>query len=93
MGNIWSRFAVTFVLSALLCAALGAIFNWTAACALALVLMLVQTGVNTYHAQRLARLLKAPVYGEVPRVGGLWGEIYYRLHKLGKQWHAQVRHV
>jgi hypothetical protein len=43
--------------------------------------------------QRLWRLLDAPVYGEVPSAPGIWGEIYYRLHKLAKRWHAQVRQV
>ena len=43
--------------------------------------------------QRLWRLLEAPVYGEVPSALGIWGEIYYRLHKLAKRWHAQVRQV
>jgi two-component system phosphate regulon sensor histidine kinase PhoR len=33
------------------------------------------------------------VYGEVPSAPGIWGEIYYRLHKLAKRWHAQVRQV
>ncbi|KAG0162341.1 hypothetical protein DFQ30_002279, partial [Apophysomyces sp. BC1015] len=43
---------------------------------------------------RLWRLLDAPpVYGEVPSAPGLWGEIYYRLHRLAKRWHAQVRQV
>jgi two-component system phosphate regulon sensor histidine kinase PhoR len=41
----------------------------------------------------LWRLLDAPVYGEVPSAPGIWGEIYYRLHKLAKRWHAQVRQV
>jgi len=41
----------------------------------------------------LWRLLDAPVYGEVPSAPGVWGEIYYRLHKLAKRWHAQVRQV
>ena len=29
----------------------------------------------------------------MPSAPGIWGEIYYRLHKLAKQWHAQVRQV
>lgn len=56
--------------------------------------MLVAQGFfSTFHTQRLWRLLDAPVYGEVPSAPGIWGEIYYRLHKLAKQWHAQVRQV
>ena len=56
-------------------------------------MLLVQSFFSTFHTQRLWRLLDAPVYGEVPSALGIWGEIYYRLHKLAKRWHAQVRQV
>ena len=56
-------------------------------------MLLVQSLFSTFHTQRLWRLLDAPVYGEVPSAPGIWGEIYYRLHKLAKRWHAQVRQV
>ena len=56
-------------------------------------MLVVQSFFSTFHTQRLWRLLDAPVYGEVPSALGIWGEIYYRLHKLAKRWHAQVRQV
>ena len=61
--------------------------------ALAIVALIAQTLFSTYHTERLWRLIDAPVYGEVPSAPGIWGEIYYRLHKLAKRWHAQVRQV
>jgi two-component system phosphate regulon sensor histidine kinase PhoR len=60
---------------------------------LAVLALLAQGIFSTFHKQRLWRLLDAPVYGEVPSAPGIWGEIYYRLHKLAKRWHAQVRQV
>jgi two-component system phosphate regulon sensor histidine kinase PhoR len=38
-------------------------------------------------------LLLSPSYGEVPVAMGIWGEIYYRLHKLVKGWRDQVLEV
>lgn len=37
-----------------------------------------------WHATRFTKLLLSPSYGEVPGALGIWGEIYYRLHKLVK---------
>jgi hypothetical protein len=51
--------------------------------------MVLQTLFTTFHAQRLWRLLDAPVYGEVPGAPGVRGEINYRL--LARRWHTQVR--
>ncbi|HTU61009.1 MAG TPA: phosphate regulon sensor protein PhoR, partial [Polyangiales bacterium] len=81
------------MLLAILCAAVGAFLGLKVALALAVVLLIVQSFFGTFHKQRLWRLLDAPVYGEVPSAPGIWGEIYYRLHKLAKRWHAQVRQV
>jgi two-component system phosphate regulon sensor histidine kinase PhoR len=71
----------------------GVLFGVRAALGFALVMLVLQTLFTTFHTQRLWRLLDAPVYGEVPSAPGVWGEIYYRLHKLAKRWHAQVRQV
>jgi two-component system phosphate regulon sensor histidine kinase PhoR len=93
MNVIWARSIVSIVLLAVLCALLGVIFNVKTALIVAIVVLLVQSLFGTFHKQRLWRLLDAPVYGEVPSAPGVWGEIYYRLHKLAKRWHAQVRQV
>jgi two-component system, OmpR family, phosphate regulon sensor histidine kinase PhoR len=46
-----------------------------------------------WHASRLSRLLLSPNYGEVPSALGIWGEIYYRLHKLVRSWRDQVLEI
>ncbi|MGV2289130.1 phosphate regulon sensor histidine kinase PhoR [Trinickia sp. YCB016] len=93
MNIIWARSIVSLVLLAVLCVALGAFAGVKAALILAVIALVAQGVFALYHTQRLWRLLDAPVYGEVPSAPGVWGEIYYRLHKLAKRWHAQVRQV
>ena len=93
MNIIWARSLVSIVLLALICAGIGAIFGVKIALGIAVLALLAQMLFGTFHKQRLWRLLDAPVYGEVPSAPGIWGEIYYRLHKLAKRWHAQVRQV
>ncbi|PMS19169.1 phosphate regulon sensor histidine kinase PhoR [Trinickia dabaoshanensis] len=93
MNIIWARSIVSLLLLALICAAIAAVTSVRAALIFALAALIAQSLFSTYHTQRLWRLLDAPVYGEVPSAPGIWGEIYYRLHKLAKRWHAQVRQV
>ena len=93
MNIIWTRSLVSLALLAVLSGIVGVLFGVRAALCFALVMLVLQTLFTTFHTQRLWRLLDAPVYGEVPSAPGVWGEIYYRLHKLAKRWHAQVRQV
>ncbi|WDD93679.1 phosphate regulon sensor histidine kinase PhoR [Burkholderia sp. FERM BP-3421] len=93
MNIIWARFLVSLVLLALLSTLIGVFIGIRSALVFALLMLVAQSFFGTFHTQRLWRLLDAPVYGEVPSAPGIWGEIYYRLHKLAKQWHAQVRQV
>jgi two-component system, OmpR family, phosphate regulon sensor histidine kinase PhoR len=93
MNIIWTRSIVSLALLAAVCAAIGAFAGVRVALAFAVLMLVLQSFFSTYHTQRLWRLLEAPVYGEVPSALGIWGEIYYRLHKLAKRWHAQVRQV
>ncbi|BAN23677.1 phosphate regulon sensor histidine kinase PhoR [Caballeronia insecticola] len=93
MNIIWTRAIVSLALLAALGVAIGAFAGVRVALAFAVLMLVVQAFFVTYHTQRLWRLLDAPVYGEVPSALGIWGEIYYRLHKLAKRWHAQVRQV
>jgi two-component system phosphate regulon sensor histidine kinase PhoR len=93
MNTIWARSIVSLLLLALVCAAIAAVLSARTALIVAVVALLAQIFFATYHTERLWRLLDAPVYGEVPSAPGVWGEIYYRLHKLAKRWHAQVRQV
>lgn len=93
MNIIWARSIVSLLLLALVCAAIAAIASVRTALIFAALALVAQILFSTYHTERLWRLLDAPVYGEVPSAPGVWGEIYYRLHKLAKRWHAQVRQV
>jgi two-component system phosphate regulon sensor histidine kinase PhoR len=93
MNIIWARSLVSIILLAILCVVVGMLVNVKTGLGLAIIILLAQGIVSTFHKQRLWRLLDAPVYGEVPSAPGIWGEIYYRLHKLAKRWHAQVRQV
>ncbi|MEA3121350.1 MAG: two-component system, OmpR family, phosphate regulon sensor histidine kinase PhoR [Paraburkholderia sp.] len=93
MNIIWARSIVSLLLLAIVCAIVGAFAGITSALVLALVALLAQSLFSTYHTEHLWRLLDAPVYGQAPSASGIWSEIYYRLHKLAKRWHAQVRQV
>ncbi|CAN7274724.1 phosphate regulon sensor histidine kinase PhoR [Trinickia sp. LjRoot230] len=93
MNIIWARWVVAFALLAIASVGIGAVAGVKAAMAFALIALVAQGLFSTYHTERLWRLLDAPVYGQVPSAPGVWGEIYYRLHKLAKRWHAQVRQV
>jgi two-component system phosphate regulon sensor histidine kinase PhoR len=93
MNIIWTRSLVSLALLAAISAVIGALVGVRVALGFAVVMLVVQSFFSTFHTQRLWRLLDAPVYGEVPSALGVWGEIYYRLHKLAKRWHAQVRQV
>jgi two-component system, OmpR family, phosphate regulon sensor histidine kinase PhoR len=93
MNIIWARSLVSLALLAVLSAIVGLVLGLRVGLGFAVVMLVVQGFFTTFHTQRLWRLLDAPVYGEVPSAPGAWGEIYYRLHKLAKRWHAQVRQV
>ncbi len=90
---IWARSIVSLVLLALVCVAIAAFAGAKAALVFGVLALVAQTLFSVYHTERLWQLLDAPVYGQVPSAPGVWGEIYYRLHKLAKRWHAQVRQV
>jgi two-component system phosphate regulon sensor histidine kinase PhoR len=46
-----------------------------------------------WHTTKFTKLLLSPSYGEVPGALGIWGEIYYRLHKLVKSSRDKVLEV
>ncbi len=48
---------------------------------------------HLFQINRLWKVLDAPAYGEIPSALGLWGEVYYRLHRLVKRWRLQVLQV
>ncbi len=69
---------------------MGEIFSVTAGWLSAVLILSILMIRQMYNMYRLSRLLQAPSYGEVPTAMGLWGEIYYRLHKLVKSWRSKL---
>ncbi len=80
---------ITLVISWVMAEAFSEIVGWMTAVIL-LVLLLIH---QLWHASKFTELLLSPSYGEVPGAMGIWGEIYYRLHKLVKGWRDQVLEV
>lgn len=67
----------------------GGLYAWVTATACLALLLFHQL----WHSNRFTEILLAPSYGEVPDAMGIWGEIYYRLHKLVRSWRDQVLEV
>ncbi|MGI4857280.1 MAG: phosphate regulon sensor histidine kinase PhoR [Janthinobacterium lividum] len=93
MNVIWIRSLISLVVLAVLSLLIGTLVRRDAGLAMAVAGLLVYWLLTTYHTQRLWRLLDAPMYSDVPSAAGVWGEIYYRLYRFAKRWHAQVRDV
>lgn len=93
MSVIWARLTI---LVSLLVLVVGGLYLFVSPLSAALVLvavLVVVLGYYLYQIQRLWRVLDAPVYGEIPSALGLWGDVYYRLHRLAKRWRTQVLQV
>ncbi len=82
-------FIITLIISWVMGLAFSAVTGWMSA-VICLAILLVH---QLWHASKLTQLLLSPSYGEVPGALGIWGEIYYRLHKLVKGWRDQVVEV
>lgn len=82
-------FLITLIISWVMSLAFSALTGWMSAVACLAILLVHQL----WHASKLTQLLLSPSYGEVPGALGIWGEIYYRLHKLVKGWRDQVIEV
>ncbi|KWR79992.1 phosphate regulon sensor histidine kinase PhoR [Cupriavidus sp. IDO] len=93
MNVIWARSAA--ILISLVVASAGIYFLAGPVPALALmcVSLLGLLAYYLYQIDRLWKVLDAPAYGEIPSALGLWGEVYYRLHRLVKRWRTQVLQV
>lgn len=93
MNVIWARSAAILIFLALASAGLyflaGPVPALGFMCAALLGLLLYYL----YQINRLWKVLDAPAYGEIPSALGLWGEVYYRLHRLVKRWRTQVLQV
>ena len=93
MNVIWARSAA--ILISLVVVAVGAYFVAGAVPALAVMSasLVCLVAFHLYQINRLWKVLDAPAYGEIPSALGLWGEVYYRLHRLVKRWRLQVLQV
>jgi two-component system phosphate regulon sensor histidine kinase PhoR len=68
---------------------IGTTAGWLTAVACVSILLTYQL----WHATKLSKLLLSPKHAEIPRAMGIWGEIYYRLHKLTRAWRDQIINV
>jgi len=93
MNAIWARSAAVLTALALLAAIVWFAAGAVPALALLSVSLLVVLSLHLYQVTRLWKVLDAPAYGEIPSALGVWGEVYYRLHRLVKRWRAQVLQV
>lgn len=78
-----------FILAWVVSALWGSTAGWISAIVCLSTLLTYQL----WHASKLSKVLLTPKHGEIPRAMGLWGEIYYRLHKLTRTWRDQVINV
>lgn len=82
---------------AILCALIAWIFSELYSIVWGLFSVLIFLAILLTHqlwqAQRFAKVLASARYGDIPSAMGIWGEIYYRLHKIIKSWRDQVLEV
>lgn len=93
MNIIWTRFVVAVALMGLVTLGLYFFVGHAVAFAAFSAMLLTMLLYYVYQLQRLWRVLESPAYGEIPSALGLWGEVYYRLHRLMKGWRTQVLQV
>ncbi|WP_439682936.1 phosphate regulon sensor histidine kinase PhoR [Cupriavidus oxalaticus] len=93
MNVIWARSAAILISLVVVSAGVYLAFGPIAALALACAVLAGLLCFYLYQINRLWKVLDAPVYGEIPSAVGLWGEVYYRLHRLVKRWRTQVLQV
>jgi two-component system phosphate regulon sensor histidine kinase PhoR len=93
MLSLKTRLITIFLIVLLISWLVGEIFGLLEgllAATICLSLLLIH---QLWHASKLSRLLLYTNYGEVPSALGIWGEIYYRLHKLVRSWRDQVLEI
>jgi len=90
MPSIQTRLITTaigiFLLAWLVSEAISSTAGWAAAVICLSILLTYQI----WHASKLSKILLTPKYDDIPGAMGIWGEIYYRLHKLTRAWRDQV---
>ncbi|RZT41752.1 phosphate regulon sensor histidine kinase PhoR [Cupriavidus agavae] len=90
MNVIWARSVAILVSLVAVAAGLYAVSGAITGLLFLSVSLLLLLGYYLFQINRLWRVLDAPAYGEIPSALGLWGEVYYRLHRLVKRWRTQV---
>uniref|UniRef100_UPI0031DF9F55 phosphate regulon sensor histidine kinase PhoR n=1 Tax=Cupriavidus sp. TaxID=1873897 RepID=UPI0031DF9F55 len=93
MNVIWARSAAILAGLALIAAGLYAVAGAVPGLLFLSVSLFLLLAYYLFQISRLWRVLDAPAYGEIPSALGLWGEVYYRLHRLVKRWRTQVLQV
>jgi len=93
MNVIWARSAAILAGLALIAAGLYAAAGAVPGLLFLSVSLFLLLAYYLFQINRLWRVLDAPAYGEIPSALGLWGEVYYRLHRLVKRWRTQVLQV
>ncbi|MGO4277268.1 two-component system, OmpR family, phosphate regulon sensor histidine kinase PhoR [Cupriavidus sp. OV038] len=93
MNVIWARSAAILVSLAVIAAGLYVFVGPVAGLTFLCIALFLQLCYYLFQINRLWKVLDAPAYGEIPSALGLWGEVYYRLHRLVKRWRTQVLQV
>lgn len=93
MNVIWARSAVFLICLAIAAVVLFVFAGPVWALAMTTAVLTVLLLCYLFQINRLWKVLDAPAYGEIPSALGLWGEVYYRLHRLVKRWRSQVLQV
>jgi two-component system phosphate regulon sensor histidine kinase PhoR len=93
MNVIWARSAAILIILAVVTAGLHLWVGPVPALALLGAVLIALLVYYLYQINRLWKVLDAPAYGEIPSALGIWGEVYYRLHRLVKRWRTQVLQV
>ena len=93
MLSLKARLITIALIVALISWVFGEIYGPSSAWIAVSVCLALLLAHQLWHSVRFAKILLSPSYGEVPMAMGIWGEIYYRLHKLVKSWRDQVLEV
>jgi len=93
MNVIWARSAAILVSLAVIATGLYVFVRPVAGLTFLCIALFLQLCYYLFQINRLWKVLDAPAYGEIPSALGIWGEVYYRLHRLVKRWRTQVLQV
>jgi two-component system phosphate regulon sensor histidine kinase PhoR len=90
MLSIQTRLITTAIGVFLLAWLVSKVISSTAGWVTAVICLSILLTYQIWHASKLSKILLTPKHDDIPRAMGIWGEIYYRLHKLTRAWRDQV---